>query len=250
MGNLKVVIVDDDEFKRAGMAHRLESSAEIEVLDAVDQDAAAARPLSAWDPVDAVLVDVCDDRAIGEVGTDVYSGISVVERVHPIRRLRCIAITPACANPLVRLRLQHAHPDYSYHRFQLNSLEALLEAVRSPDREHRLPELTPQQVKRLGGLNFLPNKMVRSFIASPLHGHLTAKSRHKDLKAIGIERSVIDKYCTDVELAGYNHIDTLPQSRRNGLHYMSPRWPTVRSLTLKLLGRQDAPPTEHDKPWW
>ena len=111
------------------MGHRLASSPEIEVVDTIDQDTAAAQPLSAWESIDAVLVDVCDDRALGEVGTDVYSGISVVERVYRIRNLRCIAITPVCANPLVRLRLQHARPDYSYHRFELNSLDALLEAV-------------------------------------------------------------------------------------------------------------------------
>jgi len=247
---VKVVIVDDDEFKRTGMAHRLAASSDVEVVDTVDQDKAAARPLSDWEPIDAVIVDVCDDRAIGEVGTDVYSGISVVERVYPIRNLRCIAITPVCAHPLVRLRLQHARPDYSYHRFQLDSLDALLEAVRFPDKSHRLPELTHQQMKRLGGSNFSPNRMVRSFVASPLHGHLRATSGHKELKAVGIERSAIDAYCTEVELAGYNHIDTLPQSRHKDLLYMSPRWPIVRSLTLRLLGRQDAPPTEHDKPWW
>jgi hypothetical protein len=247
---MKVVIVDDDEFKRAGMAHRLASSPEINVVDTVDQDTAAAQPLSTWESIDAVIVDVCDDRALGEVGTDVYSGVNAVERVSSIRNLRCIAITPVCANPLVRLRLQHARPDYSYHRFQLNDLDALLEAIRYPDKSHRLPELPPQDVKRLGGSNFAPNKMVRSFVASPLHGHLQATSGHKELKAVGIERSAIDAYCTEVELAGYNHIDTLPRSRRKDLLYISPRWPVVRSLTLKLLGRQDAPPTEHDKPWW
>jgi DNA-binding NarL/FixJ family response regulator len=247
---MKVVIVDDDEFKRAGMAHKLASHPEIEVVDTVDQDTAAAQPLSAWEPIDAVLVDVCDDLALGEVGTDVYSGINVVERVYPIRNLRCIAITPVCPNPLVQLRLQHAHPDYSYHRFQLNRLDTLLEAVRFPDKSHRLPELTPQQAKRLGGSNFTPNKMVRAFVASPLHGHLQATWGHKEFKGVGIERGAIDAYCTQAELAGYNHIDTLPQSRRKDKLYMSPRWPVVRSLTLKLLGRQDAPPTEHDKPWW
>ena len=185
-GRVKVVIVDDDEFKRAGMAERLDSTSEIEIVDTIDQDTAAVRALAEWEAIDAVLVDVCDDRALGEIGTDVYSGISVVERVRRIRNLRCIAITPTCANPLVRLRLQHAHPDYSYHRFQLNSLDALLDAVRFPDREHGLAELPAEKVRRLGGPNFAVNTMVRAFVGSPLHGHLQADSSHKVLKHLGI----------------------------------------------------------------
>ena len=135
---LRVVIVDDDGWKRTGMASQLHATDLVDVVDAVDQDTAASWVVDRWTEIDAVLIDIFDDRAPGELGTDLYSGINVVERVYRLP-VRCIAVTPSCAHPLVQLRLQQAHPDFCFHRFQLATLEALTEAVRFPGREQRLP---------------------------------------------------------------------------------------------------------------
>src|SRR5438045_2488613 len=106
--------------KRGGICDRLDAR-HIEVIGATDQVTAATWPRESWRDVDAVLVDIFDDSAVGEIGTDVYSGIGVVERTRDLP-VRCIAVTPNCAHPLVQLRLHHAKPDYCYHRFQVLDL--------------------------------------------------------------------------------------------------------------------------------
>ena len=246
---LKVVLVDDDAWKRSGMRQRLDATPEILVVDDVDQDTAAAWPLARWADIDAVLVDVFDDRGVGEVGTDLYSGIKVIERVRSIRGVRSIAVTPSCTHPLVQLRLHQAEPDFCYHRFELADPHALTEAVRFPEREHRLPMPDAGTIKGLGARKLLANDVVRVLEASPLHGKLQGGVGHKTLnRNHGISRRAVDRFKKQVVDCGFNHLEV---QSRGGLAYDElARWPEVRDLVLRLLGRKDAPWSEHDKPWW
>lgn len=232
----RVVIVDDDEFKRAGIRARLDATPEVAVVADVDQDIAASWPEDRWSDVDAVLVDIFDDRGVGERGTDLYSGIKVVDRVRPIKNLRCIAVTTSCAHPLVQLRLHQAGPDYCYHRFQLMDLEAVMEAVRFPERGRRLPPPDSSTIKSLGAWNLKANDVVRTYERSPLYPKLDAQAGIKELKAVGVERRAIDQFKQQIVGHGFNHLEAV-------------RWPAVRTLVLRLLGRQDGPWSEHDKPW-
>ena len=75
-----VAVVEDDPWKREALADRLDSSGRVEVVAALDQDEAADRDTEFWQGVDLALVDVYDDRAPGEIGTDLYSGITAIER--------------------------------------------------------------------------------------------------------------------------------------------------------------------------
>lgn len=246
---LKVVIVDDDQWKRAGMRQRLDATPEVIVVDDVDQDSAAAWPLDKWTEIDAVLVDVFDDQGVGEVGTDIYSGIKVVERVRPIRGLRCIAVTPSCPHPLVQLRLHQAQPDFCYHRYELANLHMLTEAVRFPERNHRLPAPDAAIINGLGARNLRANDVVRAFEASALHGRIYEAVGHKVLnRGFGVSRRAVDRFKKQVVDCGFNHLEVL--SLDGHAYDESPRWPAVRTLVLRLLGRKDAPWSEHDKPWW
>jgi hypothetical protein len=243
---LTVVIVDDDQWKRTGMRQRLDETPEILVVDDVDQDTAASWPLAKWDDIDAVLVDVFDDAGRGEVGTDLYSGIKVADRVRRIDGLRCIAVTPECPHPLVQLRLHQAAPDYCYHRFELGDLEALKEAVRFPERDHRPPPPNATTIRKLGAKKLLANDTVRAFEASPLHGVLKDSSAHRDLQHNhGISRRAVDGFKQQVIDCGYSFSEVDGRA-----HDDEPRWPDVRTLVLQLIGRKDAPWSEHDMPWW
>lgn len=249
MAELRVIVVDDDEWKRSAMAERLDATTEVDVVDAVDQDAAANWTSDGWKDIDAVLVDVLDDRAPGEVGTDLYSGITVLERVARLP-IRSIAVTPSCAHPLVQLRLHQAHPDFVYHRWQVATLESLAEALRYPEREHRLPEPDKGQIKRLGGRKLLANDAVRTYASSPLHGKLKANIGLKELDRLGVSRRKVDRFKLRVAGHGFVYADTLSDEDRAREVNEVPRWPIIRDLMLTLLGRLDAPPTEFDKPWW
>ena len=76
----RIVVVEDDPWKRDALADRLDASGQVEVTAALDQDDAAGRVDSFWKSVDIALVDVYDDRAPGEVGTDLYSGITAIDQ--------------------------------------------------------------------------------------------------------------------------------------------------------------------------
>lgn len=248
--DLQVVVVDDDAWKRDGMCSRLAAFDRITVADAVDQDSAAAWTSDRWVDVDVVMVDVFDDRAPGEMGTDLYSGIRVVERV---RRLpvRCVAVTPSCAHPLVQLRLRQAAPDYCYHRYQISTLDELVEAIHYPARDRQVPELTRADLRDLGAERLLANDVVATFEASELHGRLHAQAGIKELAALGVSRHTIRRFRQEVVALGYRHIDTLSGSAQDEYRAEdTPRWPVVRELTLKLLGRLDGPWSEFDRPWW
>lgn len=241
------MIVDDDVFKRDGMSQRLSATDEIVVVDAVDQDTAAKWPQERWKSLDAVVVDVLDDRALGERGTDLYSGINVIERV---RRLpvRCIAITPTCAHPLVQLRLSQATPDFLYHRWQFASAEDLHEAVRFPDRDHKVRSPNPQILKPLGAVGLLANDAVRTYLGSVLYAHLRADITLSQLNKLGVSRRKIDAFRSAIVDHGYApYFDALDI---RSTYEADARWPEVRDLMLALLGRRDVPPTEHDQPWW
>jgi len=238
---LRVVIVEDDRWKREGMRTHLDAMSEIEVLEAIDQDAAASWPTEQWTDVEAVLVDIFDDRGPGELGSDLYSGINVVERV---RRLpvKCIAVTPSCAHPLVQLRLHQAEPDYCYHRFQLQDLAQVAEALRFPDRKQRVADPDTWALESLGARKLVANDVVRTYLDSALAGRIHAETGLKHLVAVGISRREIDRFKKQVVHCGFEPAG----------HYEAglPRWPVVRTLILRLLGRLDAPWSEFDKPWW
>ncbi len=253
MEPLRVVVVDDDEWKRRAMADRLDATDEFKVVGATDQDAAVLWAREEWAGVDAAVIDVFDDRAPGEVGTDMYSGIMVVDRLRDLS-IRSIAVTPSCAHPLVQLRLAQARPGYVYHRYQLANFEQLSEAIRFPARDRKVPEPDPELIRDFGARNLRANDVVRAYLVSPLKGLLQRDLGHKELKRAGLPRSAIDNLKSTVARLGYQVAESNRASGRidatGGDPKLEPRWPEVRDLLLTLLGRQDFPPSEYDQPWW
>lgn len=244
-GELRLGVVDDDEWKRSAMAERLDSTREIAVVFAVDQDVAAEWPHDRFDGVDAVLVDVFDDKAPGERGTDLYSGIKVVERLAR-HRIKTIAVTPSCAHPLVQLRMAQAHPDRVYHRWEVPDLEALASAVLDPAKGNRMPPMDRRELRSLNCSRLLANDAVRSYEASMLYGHIEPDMGIKHFARIGISTRQLN----NLKDAFIGHGFGERGLDDRGEPFRDPRWPDVLETCLRLLGRLDAPPTEFDKPWW
>lgn len=219
-------------------------------FDAIDQDTAASKPIDYWKGVDAVLVDIFDDHAPGEVGTDLYSGINVIERVARLP-VRSIAVTPSCSHPLVQLRLHQAHPDFCYHRYQVASIDELTEALRFPDKHHRLPDPDPAEIMSMGARTLLANDAVRAYVGSSLYGRLTSDTGLKELKAAGVSRRTVGRFKDAIVRHGYKSWEAQPVAALDDDGAVGPpRWPAVRDLVLTLLGRLDAPWSEFDRPWW
>jgi hypothetical protein len=247
---VRVVIVEDDQWKREGMSSRLDATREVEVVESLGPSDAANWSRDRWVDIDTVVVDVYDDRGVGQLGTDLYSGISVVERVRDLP-VRCLAVTPHCAHPLVRLRLQQASPDFCYHRFQLASIEDLREAVCFPSRDQRLPDLPVAELLRLGSRRLKANDLVRAYVDSPLHGKLQLSTGLKQLNGLDVSRRDINRLRKLAVDLGYRHFDTLTGSQQDEYDAEEvPRWPVIRELLLRLVGRLDGPWSEYDRPWW
>jgi hypothetical protein len=239
----RVVVIDDDLWKRAAIAEQLDAHDDVTVVHALDQDEAATWPTERWGDVDGALVDVFDDRAPGEVGTDLYSGITAVANIAP-RCGRVIAISPQCAHPLVQLRLSQAGPDFVYHRWEVPTLELLVAALLMPAADHRLAPPSPADLEPYGATSLRANAVIAEYLASPLDGRLLPDI---GLRELGLPRRTVDAFRRKAHGLGMRSTEALSTADRA---VRLPRWPDVRDNVLRLLGRLDAAPTEFDKPWW
>lgn len=134
----RVVIVDDDEISRRGMAEVLADRPEIEVTGTLTHGEALQYG-ERWDEVDVAVVDAADDTE----EADQFPGVAVVECIRRRRsREQCtvIVVTGHFFDDAVRRRMREACADLFYHRSELRLGLALQEAVLHPDRmSHDVP---------------------------------------------------------------------------------------------------------------
>ncbi|MCD9625249.1 hypothetical protein [Rhabdothermincola salaria] len=244
MRSLKVVVVDDDYWKRSSMAQKLNEHPTIAVTHALSQDETATWPLENWSGIDLAVVDIFDEHAPGEVGTDVFSGIKAIEILKPLP-VRTFAITPHCQHPLVRLRLHHAGADWLYHRWEINDLDLLVEALLEPDDDHRPLTPSPSELEDIGCKASRPNDAIRLYEASPLYGRLRTEI---GLKGLGVPRRKVDQLRVAVMETGFE--GTEERSGAGERRIRAPRWPDIRDHLLAALGRSDVPATEVDRLDW
>lgn len=145
---IRLVVVDDDDISRAGITTILGAAPGLEIVAALDHDAAAAWG-ERWRGVDVVLVDAADERR----DDDHFPGVSVIEcvRRHRDRRqTRIIVLTGHFFNGALRRRVREAGADFFYHRSELADSAALRDAVLRPS-GHPVPEPEdPEEEIRLG----------------------------------------------------------------------------------------------------
>jgi hypothetical protein len=235
----RIAVVEDDPWKRGALVDRLAASREVEVVAALDQDDVAGRAESFWTSVEVALVDVYDEQAPGEVGTDLYSGITAIERLTPLK-VTVVAVIPHTPHPLVQLRLAHANPDRVYRRWELDDVSRVLDALQAdgPDRRPAWPLV--DALRRCGAERAHPNAAVAAYLDSPLSGMLRPELR---LSEIGLSRRQVDQLRFSIGRTGFSGTEQLSGAQRAVL---APRWPDVRDYLLRLLGRLDAPASDHD----
>jgi len=240
MAELRVAVIDDDFWKRQHMAQELDASPQIAVVFALHQDEAASWTKAQWQNVDIAVVDVFDESAPGEIGTDVYSGITALERLRELD-VTTLAVTPHRNHPLVELRIFQAGTNFIYRRWEVNDVDRLIDALLDPKADH-IPVCPSRAVlKRFGAQNAKVNRSMRVYERSSLYGALTTAIGHKALQPT---KRTIDRFRSDVKNTGFSGTENLEDVA--GTVNRTPRWPDVRDYMLRLLGRKDVPPTDHD----
>lgn len=235
MGELHLAVVDDDPWKRDAISGQLNAHPAVAVVHAIDQDTAAAWTATEWEGVDFAIVDVFDDRAPSEKGTDLFSGINALERLKSVR-IPVMAITPQTEHPLVELRLWQAQPNWIYRRSELLTVDDFVDALFHPAKSHQLVEPKRFELLNHGATKGTKvNDAVRIYVASDLYGRLVADVTHEGL---GIARRKIDRFTADVGRLGF--LGKEP----DGL-----RWPEARDFVLRLLGRLEGSYSDFDRPW-
>jgi hypothetical protein len=69
------------------------------------------------------------------------------------------------------------------------------------------------------------------------------------MRAVGVSRRAVDRFKQRILELGFNHLETLsPEEWDDHDFDQSARCPAVLSLVLRLLGRQDGPWSEYDRP--
>lgn len=233
-------MVDDDHWKLTAMARELASHPEIEVVAAVDQDQAQLWPLDRWQDVDLAVVDVFDENAPSEVGTDVYSGIALLDRLRELP-VDTLAITPHCQHPLVQLRIYQSGADWLYHRWEVNDPESLIAVVLEPDDDHAPQRPDQEELWQHGAHRAHTNRAVARYLRSPFAGRIRSET---ELDELGLPRRAVTQFRVEIAETGFTGTELLSTATRV---HKAPRWPDVRDYLLTLLGRRSTPPTEVDR---
>jgi len=222
------------------MAAQLEARPEIDVVCQLDQDKALAWPIENWSTVDVAVVDVLDEFAPAEMGTDLYSGIMTLQRIRELA-VRTVAIVPHPGNALMALRIHESGADGVYHRWELNDLDQLVRAIADPDPARAPARPDQAELAAFGArVSAKVNEAVGHYEGSLVYGLVAPDIGQKSL---AVPRRVLDRFRGQIAATGFDGTETRSLA---GRRVLAPRWPDVRDYLLRLLGRKDVKHTEHD----
>jgi DNA-binding NarL/FixJ family response regulator len=146
----RVVVVDDDDISRRGLAELLADRPEIEVA-ASFVHASALEWDSEWDTIDIAIVDAADSRRID----DHFPGVAVVDHIRRRRssdQTMVVVLTGHFFDDAVRRRMREAQADFFYHRSELQESGDLYRAILNPEQARAgVPdEMDPESQFKLG----------------------------------------------------------------------------------------------------
>jgi CheY-like chemotaxis protein len=170
-----VVVVDDDDVNRRGIAELLDARHDVTVLAALTHSD-AMRWTEGWREVNVLLVDAADERA----ADDQFPGVAVVERFRRYRapgQATVVVVTGHFFDDAVRRRMREARADFFYHRTEFADASVLYRAVLSPESCRRVPEACdPEEQFRQGVTDAT---RVNRAVAHALGGGLAAALRDR-----------------------------------------------------------------------
>lgn len=221
---MRVAVVDDDVLTRLGAKAVFDRDPAFSHSRSFTLERARHLPPAAWRDFDRIVVDVHDrTRQNVEAGTDVYTGIEIIESLHRAGiKAQILAITPTKANPLLTERLVHSGVHFVYERWDFQSPRDLVDAVLTPTESARPKSHHPMILLQEGvGRRSNPNRAMAVFKTSPLYGRVRPELTQQ---ATGSRRAAI-RLRDEVIATGFVGSG------------QDPRWNEVRDYLLKLAGR-------------
>ncbi len=229
MQKRQVAVIDDDMFLRMGAKVAFRTHWAIAEPSVHTLASALYFGPDYWRRFHTVVVDVHDQtKEVSEQGTDIYSGVSIIETIRRSgNTVQILAITPTRANPLLSERLIRSGADYVHERVDFQNVGDFVEAVVRPKARYR-PVSHPRTVLIEEGLGqgANPNRAVEIFKASPLYGQVLPGLTQT---AIGSRRAAMTLR-DQVVASGFIGSG------------QAPRWNEVRDFLLKLTGRLPVEP--------
>lgn len=146
----RVVVVDDDDISRRGLAELLDDRPELDVAGSLVHEEALEWD-DEWDAVDIAIVDAADSRR----ADDHFPGVGVVDHIRRRRsseQTLVIVLTGHFFDDAVRRRMREAQADFFYHRSELQASADLYRAILHPEQARSgVPDGTdPEAQFRLG----------------------------------------------------------------------------------------------------
>jgi hypothetical protein len=221
---MRVAVIDDDVLTRAGAKVLFDGNPSFTHSSTFTFEQALATPRERWREFDRIVVDVHDrSRERREAGTDVYTGVEIIESFRRAgATAQILAITPTKANPLLTERLVHSGVHFVYERWDFASGRDLIEAVLTPCESARPKSHHPRVLLQEGvGRRSNPNHAMDAFKTSPLYGRV---------------RPDITQQATGSRRAATRLRDEVIATGFVGSG-QDPRWNEVRDYLLKLAGR-------------
>lgn len=224
------------------MAKELTADSRFDVIAAIDQDEAVNWHLDRWAGLDLVIVDIFDELAPGEVGTDVYSGIAALDRLRHVD-VKTLAIAPHCQHPLIQLRIHQAGANWLYHRWEVNDPQSLVAAILDPSDDHVPQRPDDALLMAHGAHRARANEAVSVYGRSRLFGRLRPGI---GIKSLGFDpRSRIPgNFRRSIARTGFEGTKPLVTESTS---LKAPRWELTRDYVLTLLGRRLTPASELDR---
>ncbi len=226
---MRVVLFDDDLLARAGAREVLGAEPAIEEIEAFSLRQGLELPQRHLASFDCALVDLYDRyRERSEVGTDVYTGLEIIERIRAAGgSVRVAAITPSLGDPLLCERLVGWRVEQVHERWEFRRSDDLVSAILRPGSDHR-PIRHPPWVLIEEGLGWGadPNQAMARYKASPLYGRVRPDATQATL---GSRRAAV---ALRDQVIATGFVGAGPR----------PRWNEVRDYLLRLAGRLPVTP--------
>lgn len=176
---LRIAIVDDDAWVRAGRAAVLQTAGFDVVLTCDHAEALAGHRV--WAQVDVVLLDAWD----AEQEWDRFPGVRVLEAIRRSEGgpgLLVIVISGHATNEVLRLRMAEAGADFFYAHSELRSRDDLVHAILRPEDARRSRSVESATLDALGlDATSRPNAALRDIEARGLEPAFAPATSQKAL---------------------------------------------------------------------